>query len=213
MNNENEGKIEQGGNPPVSSGFDLLPKQLAKVFYESKIFKDVQSEAQAIVKILAGRELGIPPIQAMNVVYIAEGKVGYETKILLSKLKKSGKYDYAVTFTEKEGKVESASVEFFRIEKIKGAMTRRSIGVSKFSIYDAARIGLINRPTYKNYPNLMLFYRAASNGMTMFCPDILDGIPLIENYVELTENEQETVVSFKGNNIEIGERNNGTDEN
>jgi hypothetical protein len=185
----------------------ILPKYLAKVFYESKIFKDVQSEAPAIVKILAGRELGIPPIQAMNVVYIAEGKVGYETKILLSKLKKSGKYDYKVTFTEKEGKIESAEVEFF---KLKGE-TQESIGISKFSIYDAARIGLINRPTYKNYPNLMLFYRAASNGMTMFCPDILDGIPLIENYVELTENEQETVVSLKGNNIEIGEINNETD--
>jgi hypothetical protein len=178
---------------------EIIPKGLAKVFYESKIFKDVGSEAQAIVKILAGREMGLSPIQAMNGVYIVENKVGYETKIFLSKLKKSGKYDYEVTFTEKEGKTESASVAFFRVE----GKEIRGIGTSKFTIYDAARIGLINKSAYKNYPKLMMFYRAASDGMKMYCPDILEGSALAEDYIEINEENSEKEIKFDGKKIEI----------
>jgi hypothetical protein len=204
------GEIEKEGEERE----EIIPKGLAKVFYESKIFKDVGSEAQAIVKILAGREMGLSPIQSMNGVYIVENKIGYETKIFLSRLKKSGKYDYEVTFTEKEGRTESASVAFFRVE----GKERRGIGISKFTIYDAARIGLINKAAYKNYPKLMMFYRAASDGMKMYCPEILEGAALAEDYIEVKGKEgikdvgvndaQEKEIRFDGEKIiEIGEKN------
>ncbi|MDR2251830.1 MAG: hypothetical protein LBD98_03265 [Endomicrobium sp.] len=182
---------------------EIMPEGLAKVFYESKIFKDVQSEAQAIVKILAGREMGLSPIQSMNTVYILDSKIGYETKVFLSKLKKSEKYDYEVTFTEKDAKVESATVDFFKVTKKDDPNS--FIGSSQFSIYDAARIGLINKTSYKNYPKLMLFYRAASNGIKMFCPEILDGAALVEDYIELMPSTQEVEVSLKGEEIKVGE--------
>jgi hypothetical protein len=190
---------------------EVIPKGLAKVFYESKIFKDVQSEAQAIVKILAGREMGLSPIQSMNGVYIVENKIGYETKILLSKLKKSGKYDYEVTFEEKEGKTESATVDFFRIMvNNPNGNGKEFIGSTKFTIYDAARIGLINKSAYKNYPQLMMFYRAASNGMKMYCPDILDGAALAEDYIEVetSQEKKETEISLDREEIKIGEQKN-----
>ncbi|MDR1104175.1 MAG: hypothetical protein LBK92_02310 [Endomicrobium sp.] len=185
---------------------EIIPSGLAKVFYESKIFKDVQSEAQAIVKILAGREMGLSPIQSMNGVYIVENKIGYETKILLSKLKKSGKYDYEVAFSENKEKVEKATVDFFRI-RTNGQEGKEFIGSSQFTIQDAARIGLINKQAYKNYPQLMMFYRAASNGMKMYCPDILDGAALAEDYIEIDRmsNDAETEVRLNGQNIKKGD--------
>jgi hypothetical protein len=175
------------------------------VFYESKILKDIQSEAQAIVKILAGREMGLSPLQLMTTVFILDSKIGYETKIFLSKIKKSGKYDYSVKFEEKDGKVEGCEVTFYKLEKDK----QICIGVAKFTIYDAARIGLINKSNYKNYTDLMLFYRAASKGIKMYCPDMLDGAALAEDYIELTAREQssqeEVEVSLKGEEIKIEE--------
>jgi hypothetical protein len=190
--------------PVNNDSMPLMPRELAKVFYESKIFTDIHSEAQAIIKILAGREMGLTPIQSMNSVYIIDNKIGYETKILLSKLKKSGKYDYKVVFSVKDGKLFAACVEIF---KVKGD-DLISLGSSTFSILDAARIGLINRTTYKNYPNLMLFYRAASSAMTIYCPDILDGIPLVENFEEIpnTASSLETNISFNGTSIKIGDQ-------
>jgi hypothetical protein len=146
----------------------------------------------------------------MNGVYIVENKIGYETKILLSKLKKSGKYDYEVTFKENEGKVESATVDFFRIiVNNQNGNGKELIGSTKFTIYDAARIGLINKSAYKNYPQLMMFYRAASNGMKMYCPDILDGAALAEDYIEVVSNqeEKETEIKFDKEKITIGNNN------
>jgi hypothetical protein len=185
--NETEEKKELSSN-------EILPSGLAKVFYESKIFKDIQSEAQAIVKILAGRELGLSPIQSMNSVYIVGNKIGYETKVFLSKIKKSGKYDYAAKYGD-----DNVEVEFFRVN----GNERESLGKSEFSLKEAARVGLINKEAYKRYPKLMMFYRAASNGIKMYCPDILDGAALAEDYIEEEEKEKDVQISLIGDKIKV----------
>jgi hypothetical protein len=202
------------GRKEVGKYEGIMPEGLAKVFYESKIFKDVQSEAQAIVKILAGREMGLSPIQSMNTVYILDSKIGYETKVFLSKLKKSGKYDYEVTFVCLKDKnnsevVEKATLDFFRIDGKEGK--KEFIGSSQFTMYDAARIGLINKAAYKNYPKLMMFYRAASNGIKMYCPEILEGGVLAEDYIEVGAmsemgKEEEVEVRLKGSEINISNK-------
>ena len=48
---------------------------LGKLFFESGLFKDITASAQAAVKVLAGRELGIGPIQAMTGLHVIQGKV------------------------------------------------------------------------------------------------------------------------------------------
>jgi hypothetical protein len=177
---------------------EIIPESLAKVFYASGIFKDIKSEAQAVVKILAGREMGLSPIQSMTNVFVLDNKVGYETKVFLSKVKKSGRYDYAVRFTYGDDKkLEACDVTFSALKKDDWV----EIGTSNFSVYDAARLGLINKSNYKNYLNLMLFYRAASNGIKMFCPDILDGAALKEEYQEVLSEGKEDVaeeISLEG---------------
>jgi hypothetical protein len=177
---------------------EIIPESLAKVFYASGIFKDIKSEAQAVVKILAGREMGLTPIQSMNNVFLLEGKAGFETKVFLSKVKKSGKYDYKVKFIySADKKLESCETTFYSIRKDELI----EIGTSSFSVYDAARLGLINKSNYKNYLNLMLFYRAASNGIKMFCPEILDGAVVKEEYQEVLSEGREEVaeeISLEG---------------
>lgn len=47
---------------------------IGKAFAESGMFADTKSAAQAIVKIQAGQEIGIPPFAAMTGIHIIQGK-------------------------------------------------------------------------------------------------------------------------------------------
>ncbi|MDR1926867.1 MAG: hypothetical protein LBQ13_04305 [Endomicrobium sp.] len=181
----------------------IIPQGIAKIFYKSGLFTDIKSEAQAIVKILAGRALGLSPIQSMTNVYIIKDKIGYSTKVYLSKIKKTnGKYDYSVI----ESTDESCVLEFYKDGEV--------LGRSSFNREKAQRSGLINYPTYKGYPQLMFFYRAASTGIKMYMPEILDGGAFIEDFIEVEGNEssQKKVVAIEGNEINVKEGSDGGDQ-
>jgi hypothetical protein len=167
-------------------------QSIAEIFVKTGWFSDVSNTAQAVVKILAGAEIGLSPIQSMQSVYVinnSEGTgIGYEVKVLLAKLKKEAKYDYKVRY---EGGEDPKSiicyVDFYQDGKL--------LGTSDFSFLDAARIGLVNKFAYKNYPKQMLFYRAASIGLKLFCPDVLMGAAIAEEYIEMAPSK-ETTLSF-----------------
>jgi len=137
---------------------------LGDVFVKSGLFPDLKSQAQAVVKILAGRELGLSPLQSITDIYMVNGKVALQAKLIASLIKKSGKYDYRVdkwddqecllSFYEKNGKLEK-------------------IGESLFTIKDAAKAGIVNKEVWKNYPRNMLFARAISNGARLYCADVI----------------------------------------
>lgn len=138
---------------------------MAKLFVESKLFKDISSVAAAVVKIQAGQEVGIQPFAAMSGIFIIQGKVALGGGVIASRIKASGKYNYRVK-TMTDALVE---IEFFE----KG----ESIGVSTFSIEDAKRAGTQN---IQKFPRNMLFNRAISNGVKWYCPDVFDGPVYVE---------------------------------
>jgi hypothetical protein len=148
-------------------------KSIAAAFYASGIFKDVKNEASALVKIIAGREQGLTPIEAMSSVYIIDDKIAYFTRVFLAKIKNSAKYNYVVKIQNEQ----ICEIEFYENGKI--------IGASKFDFKDAARCGLANKDNFKKYPAMMLFYRAASKGIKVFCPDILNGANTYEDLIEV----------------------------
>lgn len=144
------------------------PMRLSEVFMQSGMFKDVASKSQACVKILAGRELGLAPLESMTNIYIVNGKVALQSKIIASLIKKSGRYDYTI---EKLDDTE-CTIAFFAIDK-DGKKTE--LGKSSFTSKDAAKAGLINKDCYKNYPRNMLFARALSNGARWYTSDVFCG--------------------------------------
>jgi hypothetical protein len=138
---------------------------LGEIFVKSGMFKDTISQAQAVVKILAGKELDLTPLQAMSNLYIVNGKIGMASQLMASKIKSSGKYDYILN----ELTNENCTITFF--EGKNGE--RKEIGKSAFNKEDAAKCGLVNKESFKNYPKNMLFARALSNGFRWYCPDAL----------------------------------------
>ena len=133
---------------------------IGKAFAESGMFLDTKSAAQAIVKIQAGQEIGIPPFAAMTGIHIIQGKPTIGAGIMASRVKGSGKYDYSII--EQTDKI--CSIEFYQ-GNIK-------IGNSTFTIDDAKKAGTKN---LEKFPRNMLFARAMSNGVKWFTPDIFSG--------------------------------------
>lgn len=143
------------------------PMALGEVFAQSGMFPDVKTQAQAVVKIMAGKELMLSPFQAMSGIYMVNGKLALQAGVMSSLVKRSNKYDYTVDeLTET-----SCKISFYDTTKEE----HRPLGVSEFTFKDAAKAGLVNKDNWKNYPKNMLFARALSNGARWYCPDVICG--------------------------------------
>lgn len=139
-------------------------KGIAQAFAASGYFKDARDAAQAFTKILAGQELGIPPMQAMTGYHIVEGKPAPSATLIGALIKRSGKYDYTImVLTDEE-----CSLGFYQDGEL--------IGESHFTLADAKVAGLVRGGSgWTKFPRNMLFARALTNGARWFCPDVFGG--------------------------------------
>ena len=86
--------------------FDNL-QRAALALYKSGYFDDAKTEAQAIVKVMAGAELGIPPFASMAGINIIQGKPALGANLIATLVKNDPRYDYRVLVcNEKECTVE-----------------------------------------------------------------------------------------------------------
>lgn len=143
---------------------------IGEIFVKSRFFNDTQEAAQAAVKILAGRELGIGPFAAMTGIYIVKGRVTLSANLMASQIKASGKYDYRIRTSDST----ECLIEF--LQKSGDGWT--SIGTSRFTMKDAVDAQVANGDNWKKYPRNMLFARAMSNGFKWFTPDLASGAPV-----------------------------------
>jgi hypothetical protein len=134
---------------------------LGKVLADSGFFADSRQAAQAVVKVLAGREIGFGPVASMTGINIIQGRVALSANLIAAAVKRSGRYDYRVI----ELTDDNCRIDYFE----KG---RDRIGSSSFSKADAVRAGTKNMD---RFPRNMLFARAMSNGAKWYCADIFGG--------------------------------------
>jgi len=154
---------------------------LAKAFAESGMFADTKSAAQAIVKIQAGQEIGIPPFAAMTGIHIIQGKPTIGAGLIASRLKGSGKYDYRVV----EASEKVCSIDFYQ--------GKDKIGNSTFTIEDAKKALTKN---IDKFPKNMLFARAISNGVKWYCPDIFSGPVYVPEEMQVVTTEEATHIEI-----------------
>lgn len=153
------------------SGSEIM--SMGKAFHESGMFPDIKTAAQAVVKIQAGAEIGIPPFAAMSGIHIIQGKPTIGAGLIASAVKGSGKYDYRVMQQDEK----ACSIDFFQ--------GKDKLGNSTFTIEDAKKAQTKN---LDKFPKNMLFARAISNGVKWFCPDVFSGpVYVPEEMPEITE--------------------------
>jgi hypothetical protein len=123
-------------------------------------FTDVGKVAQAAIKVLAGRELGLGPVESMRQLHIVEQRIELSADLLAQRVKLHPRYDYRVERVDEE----ACAIRFFQ--------DGESIGVSVFDMGDATQAGLAGRDNWKRWPRQMLFNRAMTQGVKFFVPDI-----------------------------------------
>lgn len=179
---------------PVNGDIDIM--QLGNVLAKSQYFQDAKDAAQAVVKVLAGRELGIGPVASMTGIYIVKGRVTLSSTLMAAQIKRSGKYDYRIRQHDEQGCV----IEFFQGSE--------SIGTSSFTQADAKAAGLWNASEpWKKTPRNMMFARAMSNGAKWYCPDVFSSPVYTPDEFDATSepvNEPPMVVDAKTGEVLSG---------
>jgi hypothetical protein len=158
-------------------------ERAARAMAASKFFPDSREAAQAIVKVLAGRELGFGAFASMTGVAIIQGKPVVGANLTAAAIKQTGKYNYRVT----EHTEQVCRIKFFE--------NGQEVGVSSFTMEDARAAGLVGKDNWKKYPRNMLFARAISNGQKWYAPDVYNGVTVY------TPDEMGAVVDEEGNAV------------
>jgi len=141
-------------------------QSMGEVFYKSGMFKDVASAMQAMVKIQAGSELGLPPFASMAGINIIQGKPVLGANSIATLIKNDPRYDYRII----EASEKNCTIEFIEGGKVTGK--------TSFSIAEAQTAGLTGKDNWKKYPSDMLFARTISRGSRRFTPGIFGGSPV-----------------------------------
>lgn len=171
-------RVAPGG---IVSSFEEI-QSVGQIFAKSGFFSDTRDAAQAVVKIMAGAEMGFGPMASMTGIHIIKGKVGISANLMAQAIKRSGRYDYKVRKLD----TEVCEIEFFE----KG----QSVGVSAFTRQEAVKAGTQN---LDKFPRNMLFARALSNGVRWYCPDVTSGPAYTPEELGAATNEDGDVIDTK----------------
>lgn len=138
----------------------------ATALHASGFFTDVKTQAQAMVKVMAGAEIGLPPFASMTGIHIVQGKPVIGANLIATLVKNDPRYDYRVKVADSRQCI---------LAWYEGS---HPVGESSFTIDEANAAGLTNKPTWKAYTSDMLFARALTRGARRYAPGIFGGSPI-----------------------------------
>jgi len=159
--------------PPGTAPLSLQVKsvddlaRLAKVFAASGLFGRSGNQetqvAECAIRLMAGMEAGFSPFASATGIHIINGRPAFSANLLAQAVRRHPAYDYRV--------MEKSST----VCRIKFLAHGETLGEEVFTIEMAERAQLLKNPTWKAYPEAMLFSRALTAGMRTHCPDALGG--------------------------------------
>jgi len=133
---------------------------------------------QILIAIQSGAELGMPPMRSLQSFCVIKGQARLWGDAPLALAHQSGKMEYIIETIEGEGNERVAICKTKRKDSPNEVETR-------FSVDDAKQANLWNnpdKPTWKNYPERMLKYRARSFNLRDNFPDCFGGSTIAEEY-------------------------------
>lgn len=140
---------------------------LLGAMYQSGYFRDLRSLSQAITKALIGQQMGMSLVQALNSLYVIEGKVAMDSHAIRNTAVMAG---YSIKTLQLDE--QKALLEW----KYKNEV----LGTSEFTWEDAIKADLVSKANWKKYPKDMLFARAITRGARMYANQAFAGQPVYE---------------------------------
>ena len=150
---------------PFANEWEAM-QQMATVLVESGFLPPTLNTPQkALTVLLAGRELGVPPMQAIRGIHVVNGRPSLSAELML-----------ALAYQNIRGfrfKVEASNEQVCRIT---AARPNADPVTLSFTITDAQRAGLTRGDNWTKYPAAMLRARCTSAILRVVAPDAIRGI-------------------------------------
>lgn len=153
-----------------------LACRFADIVHKSGLFK-VTSPADALMRIMTGRELGLTSLASLRLVHIIEGKPALDASLQMALCMNHPdceEFHFTETTTERAT---------LRVKR----RGRPAIDIT-WVIADAKRMGLIKTGgAWEKSPAQMLRARCKSDGAKLEFPDVINGLPSREELEEANE--------------------------
>ncbi len=157
--------------------------RVAKALVGSGMLPERYKTAESVFAAMQfASELGLKPMTALRQIAVVKGTPCIFGDLPLSLCLAKGLIEWHKSYyVNKDGKeVDEVSPDVFG--SVFEAKRRGDIEPIKrtFTFEDAQKAGLLNSPTWKSYPRVMLKYRARSQALKDKFPDALNGIAIAE---------------------------------
>lgn len=145
------------------AGVARLAEYIAATDFVPKAYRD--QPAAVAAAILAGREMGIGPMTALQHLYVVEGRPAMSAQLMRALVMAAG-HTFRV--------VESTSARCTVVGRRRGETVDRE--PVTWSGDEVRRAGLANRAMWQKYPRQMLLARATAELCRAIFPDVLGGM-------------------------------------
>jgi hypothetical protein len=133
-----------------------LMLDMANQFFKAGCFgADVKNPQQAFVKIQAGKEMGMPPMEAMNSLYIVNGKITIWGSAMVKRLRESG---WKIEYKEDEGSctaIITKDGEKYEYTATKDEILKLNSRAFKFAPKEKLRYHAVSRLIRFNVPEIL----------------------------------------------------------
>jgi hypothetical protein len=158
---ENTTTVQEADPQPVT--IPTTTWHRANIIAGSRDFPDCRTPEKAAVRIMAGEEMGVPPITAVSGIRITNGRVSMDSCLMAGMIERSDIYD----FRKLEHSTDKCVLEFSRAGEVRGT--------AEFTIQEARKAGLTGKDVWQKYPADMLHWRAVSRGARQYCAGLFGG--------------------------------------
>jgi hypothetical protein len=144
--------------------FGHLAAEIARTEFVPKAFRG-RPEA-VLASMLYGRELGLGPMQSLNMIQSVDGSVGLKPEGMRAVVRQHGHRIWTDEYTDQR-----VTVCGWRREDPEDVIERVT-----WTMEDARRAGLANKQVWKNYPRAMMLARATSELCRLHFADVIGGL-------------------------------------
>ncbi|HEU5475665.1 MAG TPA: hypothetical protein VFV67_33920 [Actinophytocola sp.] len=144
--------------------FDAAYRLAKNLAMSGIIPRELQGKpADVLVIVLYGQELGLAPMQAMQVIDVVKGRPALRANLWVALARKAG---HKVRVTDETAT--SCTVSVVRHDDPEPC-------VVEYTLDDAKTAGLLSNDNYRKNPKAMLYARAASTAIRRACPEVALG--------------------------------------
>ena len=140
--------------------------KIAETLYQSGLYPSVKNAAGAFAIIQYGAEMGLAPMQSLQMINIVMGKPACDAKLLLALMRRDG-WNYVIDQSDN------------MICRMRFKKNNQEHEIT-YTIEEAMEAGLTGKEIWKKYPADMLFSRCASRASRRLAPETTLGIYTIE---------------------------------